>query len=212
MNDVAQEDDEPGVSRFEGEVTVSSVIIDQLSSGLYESPAACIKELINNSYDADATEVLLTVRPDAALIVIDDNGSGFSRAEFELHFQRIARSTKRDDGDRTKTGRPKIGKIGIGFVAANEICERLEIVSTKSGSTEVLYVTLDFEQMRLDANDRRKADESVSKADYYGKVSNDAKPDEHYTRVFLTEVKEHRSRAARSTEENRLYRKDGHCP
>lgn len=175
---------------FSGEVTVSSVIIDQLSSGLYESPAACIKELVNNSYDADATEVVLTVRPDAALIIIDDNGTGLDQVEFETHFQRIARSHKREGSDTTASGRPKIGKIGIGFVAANEICERLEIVSTKRGTHDLMHVTLDFAQMRLDADQRRRGDGNVSKADYYGIVSNEASLDDQYTRIFLTEVKE----------------------
>lgn len=179
----------PAENTFQGQVTVSSVIIDQLSSGLYESPAACLKELVNNSYDADATDVILTVRPDASLIVIDDNGTGMSRLDFETHFRRIARSHKRDVSDTTDSGRPKVGKIGIGFVAANEICERLEIVSTKKGSTELLHVTLDFEMMRKDADQRRKDDGNVSKADYYGEVSNEAVQEEHYTRVFLTEVK-----------------------
>jgi hypothetical protein len=178
------------VTKFSGEVTVSSVIIDQLSSGLYESPAACLKELINNSYDADATTVYLTVRPDASLIVIDDNGTGISRAEFEKHFKRIARSYKREDSDHTESGRPKVGKIGIGFVAANEICQRLDIVSTKEGSRERLSVTLDFEQMRLDVDQRRRGPDDVSKADFYGDVTLDAEMDEHYTRIFLTEVKE----------------------
>ena len=190
MADTLEDSDTDPTETFRGEVTVSSVIIDQLSSGLYESPAACLKELINNSYDADAGEVILTVRPDASLIVIDDDGTGMSRLEFETHFKRIARSHKREDSDATDSGRPKIGKIGIGFVAANEICERLEILSTKKGSVELLHVTLDFAQMRLDADQRMRGDESVSKGDYYGNVSDSAGADEHYTRVFLTEVKE----------------------
>lgn len=190
---------EPEGVPFDGVVTVSSVIIDQLSSGLYDSPAACLKELVNNSYDADATEVFVTVRPDAALLVIDDNGTGLNKAEFENHFRRIARSYKREDGDKTSSGRPKIGKIGIGFIAANEICERLEILSTKVGSTDLLHVTLDFQQMRLDADQRRNKDESVSKADYYGAVTTTAKKDEHYTRIFLTEVKEESMRVLDGT-------------
>ena len=51
----------PENNNFEGEIVVASRIVDYLSSGLYHSPAACLKELINNSFDADATEVNIFV-------------------------------------------------------------------------------------------------------------------------------------------------------
>lgn len=77
---------------FSGQITVAARIIDLLSSGLYESPASCLKELVNNSFDADATEVLVFVKPDANRIIVQDNGHGMSRSEFERHFKRIAES------------------------------------------------------------------------------------------------------------------------
>ena len=174
---------------FAGEITVSSKIIDQLSSGLYESPAACLKELINNAYDADAREVNVSLRPDADLIIISDDGTGLNRDEFLRHFKRIARSYKRESGDLTKFGRPKIGKIGIGFIAANEICERLEIISTKEGSTEHLRVVLDFEEMRKDSDLRERPEGNVAKGDFKGSVTFDADKDSHYTRLLLSSVK-----------------------
>jgi HSP90 family molecular chaperone len=126
---------------FFGEIVVASRIVDYLSSGLYESPAACLKELINNSYDADATRVDVFVKPDADRIIIEDDGHGMNRDDFELHFRRISESYKRVDSDKTVSGRPKIGKIGIGFIAANEICDVMEIFSTKTNSAELLHVS-----------------------------------------------------------------------
>jgi hypothetical protein len=175
---------------FKGIIAVSSSIIDQLSSGLYENPAACLKELINNAYDADATEVTMSIRPDADIIIIEDNGTGFSRVDFERHFKRIARSYKREQSDTTSKGRLKIGKIGIGFIAANEICEKLEIVSTVAGSNELMTVLLDFEKMRQDPSTRIHEDESLEKGDYYGNTSYDANVDEHFTRLYLQEIRE----------------------
>lgn len=173
---------------FEGEITVAARIIDYLSSGLYQSPAACLKELVNNSYDADATLVEMYVKPRADRIIISDNGNGMSREEFEEHFRRIAESHKRDDADETKMGRPKIGFIGIGFIAANEICHVLEIVSTKRGSTELLEVSIDFGALREDIEDRRVDGTDIKKADYEGRVST-TDADSHYTKVFLKSVK-----------------------
>ncbi len=178
---------DPAGTEFSGEIVVASRIVDTLSSGLYDTPAACLKELINNSYDADARHVKVHVKPDANLIIIEDDGHGLTRVEFENHFNRIAESHKRDDSETTKSGRPKIGKIGIGFIAANELCDVMEIESTKAASAELLHVRIDFEAMRTAPELRRREDDGVKKADYAGEVRTTDKS-EHYTRVYLTSI------------------------
>lgn len=180
-------------SSFSGEIKVASRIIDYLSSGLYHTPAACLKELVNNSYDARATRVDVFVKPDADRIIVVDDGDGMSKEDFEKHFNRISESHKRDGGDETKGepptgGRPKIGKIGIGLVAANELCEVLEIFSTKKGSSELLHVSINFGAMRTPLDERRRGENDFVKADYQGDIE-EADPDAHYTQLFLTEVR-----------------------
>lgn len=175
-------------NEFDGQIVVASRIVDYLSSGLYQSPAACLKELINNAYDADATRVEVYVKPDADRIIIEDNGSGMDRADFEKNFKRISESHKRDESDFTSAGRPKIGKIGIGFIAANEICDVMEIVSTKAGSDELLEVSINFDLMRQDPSERRMSDTEFAKADYKGTVSKTDKAS-HFTKIFLKKVR-----------------------
>jgi hypothetical protein len=175
--------------RFRGPIKVASRIVDYLSSGLYNSPAACLKELVNNSYDADASRVDVFVKPDADRIVVADDGEGMSRVEFVQHFERISESHKRDKHDRTASGRPKVGKIGIGFIAANELCDVMEIISTKKGSTELLRVEINFQEMRIDPPERRKRDDDTYlKGDYEGVVEL-AKSGEHYTHVMLKDIR-----------------------
>src|SRR3954471_4095193 len=94
---------------FSGVVRVASSIVDYLSSGLYESSAACLKELINNSYDADATTVHVFVKPDADRIIIEDDGIGFTRDQFVEHFSHVSESAKREESDETESGRKKVG-------------------------------------------------------------------------------------------------------
>lgn len=173
---------------FRGEIKVASRIVDYLSSGLYDSPAACLKELINNSFDADATRVDVFLKPDADRIIIEDNGKGMDQKEFVKHFSLISESYKRDDSDITEKGRPKIGKIGIGFIAANEICNVMEIISTKKGSTDLLQVAINFELMRLDPDKRIRKDKELAKADYVGTVS-ETDADSQFTQIFLKEVR-----------------------
>ena len=178
----------PGENEFRGEIRVASRIVDYLSSGLYETPAMSLKELINNSFDADATQVDVFVKPDADRIIIEDNGLGLNRAEFEKHFSVISESRKRDESDYAPSGRPMIGKIGIGFIAANELCDIMEIVSTKAGSRELLEVSIRFDLMRKDPGDRRRKGTEVAKADYHGTVK-ETDLDSHFTQVFLKKVK-----------------------
>ncbi|HEY0024799.1 MAG TPA: ATP-binding protein [Longimicrobium sp.] len=176
-------------STFRGEIKVASRIIDYLSSGLYPSPGACLKELVNNSYDADASIVAVYVKPDADRIIIEDDGIGMTRDEFVTHFERVSESHKREKSELTPSGRrPKIGKIGIGFIAANEICEVMEVYSTKKGNSELLHVTINFEEMRKPAEERRRTGGDFVKADYFGEILETTKAD-HYTRIFLTGVR-----------------------
>jgi anti-sigma regulatory factor (Ser/Thr protein kinase) len=187
---MALEDSPPIKDSFSGEIVVAARIIEFVSSGLYESPAACLKELINNSYDADATSVKIFVKPDADRIIIEDNGAGMSREEFEKHFKRVSESHKRDDSDFTSSGRPKIGKIGIGFIAANELCDVLEIYSSKEGSSDLLHVIIDFKRLREESpEDRRRGDEELAQGDYQGEVLEATRSD-HYTQIFLTGVRQ----------------------
>ena len=174
---------------FSGKVKVASTIVDYLSSGLYESPAACMKELVNNSFDADASRVDIHVKPDADRIIVSDDGTGMTRKEFQEHFDHVSESHKRDSGDRTKKGRLKVGRIGIGFIAANELCEQMEIVSTKRGSTDLLRVVVDFKKMRDPLKQRRDREGNVTKGDYRGTVDKVGR-NEHYTRIYLNDVRE----------------------
>src|SRR5207248_5766978 len=98
-------------------------------------------------------------------IIIEDNGTGMDRLDFTSHFNRISESHKRDTSQTTKNGRPKIGKIGIGFIAANEICDVMELFSTKQDSTELLHVNIDFAEMRKPPEERRRDGEDFVKAD-----------------------------------------------
>lgn len=182
----------PGAKDFSGEIKVASRIVDYLSSGLYESPGACLKELVNNSYDADARLVEVFVKPDAEQIIVADDGVGLTRDEFERHFQRVSESHKRDERDTTEElHRPKIGRIGIGMIAANELCEQMEIYSTVKGDNRLLRVQIDFQAMRGELAERRdEADEAViKKADYSGWEELSAERSAHYTRIFLKRVR-----------------------
>src|SRR5579862_7726892 len=108
-----------------GTIKVGGEIIDLLSEGMYTSPENALKELISNSYDSDALSVRITFDKAKDVLIVKDDGNGMDYIDFDSKFTFISGSDKRREGPLSKKyHRPLIGKLGIGFVAASQLCER----------------------------------------------------------------------------------------
>jgi len=101
---------------------------------LCKSNALVFKELINNAYDASATEVRVNTNfPEFNFIFVVDNGVGMTLESFKKHFAEkgIGSSTKRRNKvlKSKKFNRPLIGRLGIGMMAIGQICHSFQIES-----------------------------------------------------------------------------------
>ena len=129
--------------------------IDKIAAGeVIERPASAVKELIENSLDAGATEITIKVESAGRkLIQITDNGKGMSPEDAELAFQRHATSklSSIEDLDNIRTmGFRGEALSSIASVAGIVLSTRLRgsRVSKKAGSSDT-GIQLVFENGNL---------------------------------------------------------------
>jgi hypothetical protein len=110
-------------------------ILDHLGVAAYNSLQKCLSELAVNAYDADATELAISL-PDtideSASIELLDNGLGMTADDIIEKFLFIGRN-KREEGQRTPSGRLIIGSKGIGKLAGFGIAATVEVITWRDG-------------------------------------------------------------------------------
>ncbi len=152
-------------------IRVHEKALAHLSRGLYRSPAAALRELVSNAWDANATEVRIdTSAPEFTQLAVQDNGDGFTKAQFiRLMSGGIGNSEKQPDASLVND-RPLIGRLGIGMLGIAQICGGFTITSkTKKGEGFRARVVLyDLIRPALDRDDPKvvsKAEDSIKTVD-----------------------------------------------
>ncbi len=124
-------------------VTVEKGHLLTLGERMYVESIELVRELVNNAYDADATDVYVTLSPTS--IVIEDNGSGMNESGLAQFFT-IGSEEKRTHSISPRFGRKRIGQFGIGKFAALAAAERF-VVESKKGDW-IYSVIFDREDWR----------------------------------------------------------------
>ena len=122
-----------------------------ISEGTYTSFASALKEFVSNAYDADAEIVRITIDENCDAISIHDDGHGMSLAEFRDAYVSIARCGKSLPGvqrGRTRKGRQKIGRFGIGALAVIHVADTFRVRSSKRGSRQGFEAEIDLRELR----------------------------------------------------------------
>ena len=115
------------MSKFKFEFSLE--ILNLLGRGLYRNFAAVVAEAISNSWDAEATEVRITINKDEKVMEILDNGKGMDTKDFQSKFLTVG-YTRRDDINNT-SARTVLGRKGIGKLAMLSISKKISLVSKK---------------------------------------------------------------------------------
>lgn len=173
-------------------INVAVSVLADISLGIYRTPANALKELVSNAFDADATRVIInTGYPYFRTITCRDNGNGMNSEDFQEIMSKIGGSVKRKGGRQfTDSGRPIIGKIGIGILAIAQICQRFTIMSSQKGSMEKFEAKVDFRGLASEeAKDISLGSDKAKDIGSY--IIFDHLPEEadaHYTRIVLEDI------------------------
>jgi hypothetical protein len=133
-------------------MTISRLTVDKLGVKLYDRVSAVIAELVANSYDADATEVVVEAPMDELLatksagvlidkkyaIVVSDDGCGMTPEEVNEFYLKVGAERRNDPkrGDASRKYKRKVmGRKGVGKLAPFGVCQKIEVITSGGEST-----------------------------------------------------------------------------
>ncbi len=123
-------------------VTVDKSHLITIGERLYSESIELIRELINNAYDADATEV--EIKMTDQLIEVRDNGTGMDREGLRQYFN-IGSPEKTNKIKSPIFHRDLIGQFGIGKFASLSACECFEVDTQKGNfSAKVTFDKMEW--------------------------------------------------------------------
>jgi histidine kinase/DNA gyrase B/HSP90-like ATPase len=123
-------------------LTILGRTLEHLGIQMYKHRDAAIAELVANAWDAGASKVQITLPiPEGydkatAEIVVQDDGHGMTDNEVEEMYLVLGRN-RRADG-KPESGRPVMGRKGIGKLAGFGMADMAEISTWREGKLTVL--------------------------------------------------------------------------
>lgn len=149
--------------------SIDSSLLFQLGEQLVTKPSIALAELVKNAYDADATQVAVTlenVGQPGGTIIVEDNGHGMTFEEMQNSWMRIATTAKRDNPVSRIYCRPLTGAKGIGRFAARRLGNELTIQSIArrdDGTKESVIAEFNWAEKFLPGEDLVKVPVSYSR-------------------------------------------------
>jgi|GEM_PF-3008851 len=170
------------MSNWVKNLSIDKRIISHLSGSTYEGFPSALKELIINSYDADATEVKVNIDLKKEIITIEDNGKGMSEVEFNLYL-RIAGQSRKKGATTTDKGRQIVGKFGVGFLSVFPFCKIYDIETSKRGTQKVIKAKIDCQKyFDFDSKDTKDINDVPI---YGGEIEDPKSKSRQFTKIKL---------------------------
>ena len=112
---------------------ISLSVLNHLGRNLYRNFITVLGDAISNSWDADAHNVYITIDRDARILIVRDDGEGMNEDDFQNKFLKIGYSKRKDKSTHTNSGRPYIGRKGIGKLALLSCAQTITVLTKKKG-------------------------------------------------------------------------------
>lgn len=126
--------------QFAFEISLS--VLNHLGRQLYRSFATVLGEAISNAWDADAKNVSIYVDRRRKSFFIKDDGVGMTADDFQNKFLRIGYSKRKEGATTSPSGRPFIGRKGIGKLALLSCADKIVVIS-KTQNSEYIGGSID---------------------------------------------------------------------
>lgn len=110
---------------------ISLSILNHLGRNLYRNFITVLGEAVSNSWDADAHNVYITIDREARILIVRDDGEGMDEDDFQNKFLKIGYSKRKDKRTHTNSGRPYIGRKGIGKLALLSCAQTITVLTKK---------------------------------------------------------------------------------
>ncbi len=112
---------------------ISLSVLNHLGRNLYRNFITVLGEAISNSWDADAHNVYITIDRKERILIVRDDGEGMNDDDFQNKFLKIGYSKRKDKSTHTNSGRPYIGRKGIGKLALLSCAQTITVLTKKRG-------------------------------------------------------------------------------
>lgn len=126
-------------------INIDPKILKFLGPSLYTNVYYVLAELIANAWDADATEVYIIDKGN--VLIVEDNGSGMSYKNGDIsNYLKVAEETRSDESQsKTKSGRLKMGRKGVGKLSALAASSNVHILTIKDGERSGFILTREID-------------------------------------------------------------------
>lgn len=115
-------------------LNVDPRILELLGPNLYTNIYYVLAELIANAYDADAKNVYIISNKDDIRVEDDGHGMSYENGEIRKFLNVAGVSRTREEDSLTRSGtRRKMGRKGVGKLAALSVSESVDITTIVNG-------------------------------------------------------------------------------
>lgn len=111
-------------------MSLSLNVLNHLGINLYSNVPSVLSEIVANSWDADAENVIVTINDEE--IIIEDDGCGMTASDINAHFLKVGYQKREEKKTSEKFNRRFMGRKGIGKLSMFSIAKEVDVISRKT--------------------------------------------------------------------------------